>query len=159
MFALVAAVLVVMAVIEIYVIVLVAQGIGALNTILLLLVCSLVGAWLAKREGFGVLGRIRDRVAAREPPTNELIDGALILLGGLLLLLPGFVSDVIGVLLLIPPTRALARSWVKRRFRVRVYGVAVPRPSDVRNAVRSREPSPPPERYVDDDVIDVDPID
>jgi UPF0716 protein FxsA len=142
MFALVAAVLVVMAVVELYVIVLVAQGIGALNTVALLIICSLVGAWLAKRAGFGVLARIRDRVAARQPPTNELIDGGLILLGGLLLLIPGFVSDVFGVLLLIPPTRAIARNVVKRRFRVRVYGVAVPPPRSGR-----------------EDVIDVEPID
>jgi UPF0716 protein FxsA len=140
MFALIAAVLVVMAVIEIYVIVLVAQSIGALSTIALLFLCSIIGVWLAKREGFGVVARLRDRVAAREPPTNELIDGFLILVGGLLLLIPGFVSDVIGVLLLIPPTRALARGMIKRRFRVSVYGVALPRRQD-------------------DDVIDVDPID
>lgn len=128
MFALIAAVLVVMAIVELYVIVIVAQAIGVLNTIGLLLLFSLVGAWLAKREGFGVLARIRDRTAAREIPTNELIDGGLVLAGGLLLLIPGFVSDAFGLLLLFPPTRVLARKFVKRRFRVRVYGVAVTRP-------------------------------
>jgi UPF0716 protein FxsA len=128
MFALLAAAVVFLAVVEIYVMVLVAQGIGALNMIGLLILCSLVGVWLAKREGFGVLARIRDRAAMRQPLTDDLVDGALILVGGLLLIVPGFVSDAMGLLLLLPPTRSLARAWVKRRFRLRVYGVVTPRP-------------------------------
>jgi UPF0716 protein FxsA len=124
MFALLAAALVLFAVVEISVMVFVADSVGVLGTIGLLLLCSIAGAWLAKREGFGVLARIRDRAAMRQPPTNELIDGGLILLAGLLLLIPGFVSDIVGLLLLIPPTRALARGFVKRRFRVRVLGVS-----------------------------------
>jgi UPF0716 protein FxsA len=126
MFALLAAVVVFLAVVEIYVMVLVAQGIGALNMIGLLILCSLMGVWLAKREGFGVLARIRDRAAMRQPLTDDLVDGALVLLGGLLLIVPGFVSDAMGLLLLFPPTRAVARTWVKGRFRLRVYGVITP---------------------------------
>jgi UPF0716 protein FxsA len=128
MFALLAAAVAVLAAVEIYVMLLVAQGIGALNMIGLLVLCSLVGVWLAKRQGFGTLARIRDRAAMRQPLTDDLVDGALILVGGLLLIVPGFVGDAMGLLLLLPPTRSLARMWVKRRFRLRLYGVVIPRP-------------------------------
>jgi UPF0716 protein FxsA len=110
--------------IEIYVAVLVGHAIGALNTIGLLIVLSLAGIWLTKHEGIGVISRIRRQLQAGQMPTNELIDGGLVLAGGIMLIAPGFVTDAIGLLLLFPPTRAVARSVVKRRFRGRVtyYG-------------------------------------
>jgi UPF0716 protein FxsA len=113
---LLAVAIIVVPLVELYVIVQVGQAIGVLETIALMLVVSFVGAWLAKHEGTWVWVRIREQVAAGRVPSNELIDGALILAGGLLLLTPGFVSDVVGLVVLFPPTRLVVRRLVKRRF-------------------------------------------
>jgi UPF0716 protein FxsA len=95
----------------------VAGTIGVLDTIGLLVVVSIVGVWLAKRAGLGVVQRLRQAQAEGRPPSREVIDGALILLAAALLLLPGFVGDVVGILLLLPPVRALVRPLILRRLR------------------------------------------
>ena len=122
-------------IVELYVIIQVGQSIGALETIALLLVISFFGAWLAKREGLGVWRRINQQVNAGRVPGVELLDAFLILLAGALLLTPGFLTDVLAVLLLIPPTRALVRRAVRRRLigKVEIYrGAANPsRPPDI----------------------------
>jgi UPF0716 protein FxsA len=94
--------------------------IGVLNTIALLLVMSVVGAWLMKREGLGVLRRLRASLAAGRMPGNEVLDGFLVLLGGALMLTPGFLSDVAGMALLLPPSRRAVRRLLARRFRGRL---------------------------------------
>jgi UPF0716 protein FxsA len=116
--AILAIAFIVMPLIELYVFVVVGQSIGFLNTIGLLLLVSLVGAWVAHREGVGVLQRIRTQLDAGVMPTDHLIDGGLILAGGLLLLLPGFVSDAFGLVVLFPPTRAALRGLLRRHFRI-----------------------------------------
>jgi UPF0716 protein FxsA len=116
--ALAAIALIVMPLIELYVIVQVGQAIGAWNTIALLVLIALVGVWLTKHEGFFVLQRMRQQLDAGRVPTDELIDGTLILVGGVLLILPGFISDAFGLVVLFPPTRALIRNVLKRRFRI-----------------------------------------
>ena len=103
---------VVMPIVELAVIIQVAQGIGIGNTILLLIAVSVVGGWLCKREGLGALRRIQASLERHELPARDLVDGGLILLAGALLITPGFVSDVLGVLLLLPPTRAAFRAVV-----------------------------------------------
>jgi UPF0716 protein FxsA len=122
-------------IVELYVIIQVGREIGALNTIGLLLLISVVGAWLAKREGMGVWRRLNQQVNAGKVPGAELIDAFLILLAGALLLTPGFISDVLAIFLLIPPTRALVRRVLRRRFmgKVEVFrGSASPsRPPDI----------------------------
>jgi UPF0716 protein FxsA len=105
---------------EIYVAVQVSHVIGALNTVVLLALLSICGAWLTKFAGFGVINRIRQQLAAGNMPTNELIDGGLILTAGVLLIVPGFVTGVLGLLLLFPLTRGLARGTVKHRFQGRI---------------------------------------
>jgi UPF0716 protein FxsA len=105
--------------IELAVIIQVGQWLGMLDTLALLLVLSIGGAWIVKRQGLGVLARIRREIAAGEVPTAALIDGALIGCAGVLLLAPGFVTDAFGLLLLLPPVRALVRVWLRRRFAVR----------------------------------------
>jgi len=95
---------------ELAVILQVADGLGVLETILLLLAVSVVGGWLCKREGLGVLRRIRASLDRHELPTRDLADGGLILLAGALLVTPGFLTDLLGILLLLPPTRAGVRS-------------------------------------------------
>ena len=121
MFAVIALVFIVLPMVEITVAIQVAHHIGGLDTIGLLLVFSLAGAWLARQEGASVLRRMRDQLSDGYMPTNELIDAALVFAGGVLLFVPGFVTDVFGLLLLFPPTRAAARNALKRRFRGRVY--------------------------------------
>lgn len=107
-------------ILEIFVIVQVGQALGILETLALMVVISFVGAWLARHEGFYVIQRIREQTSAGVLPGNELIDGALVLAGGLLLLTPGFVSDAVGILALFPPSRALLRTMVKRSLWLRV---------------------------------------
>jgi UPF0716 protein FxsA len=111
---------VVIPIVEIYVAVLVGHAIGALNTIGLLLLLSIVGVWLTKQQGLSVISRIRRQLDAGRMPTNELIDGGLVVAGGVLLIAPGFVTDALGLLLLFPPTRMVARGILKRRFHGRV---------------------------------------
>ncbi|MDQ1522054.1 MAG: protein FxsA, partial [Actinomycetota bacterium] len=142
MFAVLALVFIVVPLVELYVIVQVGQAIGVWDTIGLLLLSSIVGALLARHEGFVVIGRVRERLERGEVPGRELLDGMLILAGGLLMVVPGFVTDAIGILLLFPPTRALARLFVQRRFALRVEGGP------------PRGPGPPPVGG-GDDIIDI----
>ncbi|MGQ0804801.1 MAG: FxsA family protein [Actinomycetota bacterium] len=125
----------VLPIVELYVIIRVGQEIGALYTIGLLLIISVVGAWLAKREGLGVWRRINQQVNAGKVPGAELLDAFLILLAGALLLTPGFITDVLAILLLIPPSRAVVRRTLRRRFmgRVEIF----------RGATQPSRPPPP----------------
>ena len=99
---------------ELAVIIAVGDWIGLVPTLVLLLAVSVAGAWLAKWQGLATWRRFQLALADGRMPTVEVADGAMILLAGALLLTPGFLSDVIGVLLLLPPTRALARRVAPR---------------------------------------------
>ena len=105
---------------ELYVIIQVAGGVGTGQTIGLLIVVSVVGAWMVRRSGLGVLNQIRARLNQGELPAAELVDGLLILLAGALMLTPGFITDAVGLLLLFLPTRVLVRSLLMRHFAKRV---------------------------------------
>ena len=109
-------------VIEIYLIVRVGQTIGGLSTFALLLLWSLVGAWLIKREGAKTFRGLRDAFRTARIPTKELADAALVLIGGALLLLPGFFTDVIGLLLILPFTRPLTRKLLQRAVAAKLFG-------------------------------------
>lgn len=100
---------IVLPIVEIYVIVQVGQVIGAPWTILLLIADSAVGAWLVRREGSRAWRALREALDAGRMPGRELADGALILIGGTLMLTPGFVTDALGILLILPPSRPLFR--------------------------------------------------
>ena len=108
---------------ELWVIVQVAGEIGTLNTIGLLILISIAGAWLLKHEGTATWRRLQASLAAGRMPTNEATDGALILLGGALLLTPGFLTDLAGAVMLLPPSRVVlkrgllrfGRRWIERR--------------------------------------------
>lgn len=104
--------------VELYVIIQVGQVIGALPTIALLLFVSIAGAWLVKREGMRAWRRFRDALDAPRVPTKEVIDGALVLFAGALMLTPGFLTDIVGLLLLAPPTRAVANRLIRTRARM-----------------------------------------
>jgi UPF0716 protein FxsA len=99
---------------ELAVLIAVGDFIGLWPTLALLLVVSVAGAWLAKREGLAAWRRFQLALAAGRVPTVEVADGAMILLAGALLLTPGFLTDVVGILLLLPPTRPLARRLAPR---------------------------------------------
>ena len=115
---------------ELAVIIAVGKTIGVLTTLLLLLAFSLFGAWLARREGLAAWRRLQLALVDGRMPAREVADGAIILLAGALLLTPGFLTDLVGLVLLVPATRALARRWVPalsrrraaRRTRVTVTG-------------------------------------
>ena len=109
MFAVLALLFLVVPFIELFVLIQVGQTIGALPTIALLVVVSIVGAWLVKREGLGVVRRAQEQVRRAQVPTTELIDGVLILFAGALMLTPGFFTDFFGIALLIPPVRVALR--------------------------------------------------
>ena len=107
-------------IVELAVIIQVGHAIGVVDTLLLMVLVSIVGAWLVKREGIGVWRRAQRQLDTGVMPGRELVDGVLIMVAGALLLLPGFVSDCLGILLLLPPVRALVRAVVIRRLRTRV---------------------------------------
>jgi UPF0716 protein FxsA len=109
---------------ELYVIIQVGGLIGVGPTLLLLLLDAVLGSWLLKHEGRAAWRRFNAALAEKRVPGKEVADGFLVILGGALLIAPGFITDIFGVLLLIPPTRAVARR-ILRRFtwgRVAVAG-------------------------------------
>jgi UPF0716 protein FxsA len=99
-------------IVEIYVIIQVGQAIGALPTVALLIVESILGGWLVKREGRRAWAALRTTLTTGRLPGRELLDAALVLVGGTLLLTPGFVTDVFGFFFVLPVTRPLARRLV-----------------------------------------------
>ena len=105
----------------------VAHAIGVLLTVILLVAGWPIGTWLMRAEGRTALRRFRGAIAAGRPPAGEAVDGALVLLGGPLLIVPGFITDVFGLTLLAPPVRHLAGRFVVRharsRFMARAAGV------------------------------------
>ncbi|MCP5029382.1 MAG: FxsA family protein [Actinomycetia bacterium] len=101
---------------ELFVVIQIAGVVGGWETIALVIVVSVVGAWLVRVQGVGVLGRIQATMAEGRLPTNELIDGALLLVGGTLMLTPGFITDGVGLLLLFPLSRIPIRTYLKKRF-------------------------------------------
>jgi UPF0716 protein FxsA len=104
---------------EIYVIIKVGEAIGVLPTIALLLLDGFLGVALWRSQGRVVWRRFNQALGEGRVPTREIFDGAMVLLGGAFLLAPGFITDVIGLLLLIPPTRAVFRGIVSRMARRR----------------------------------------
>src|SRR3954462_3512076 len=101
---------------ELYVIIQVGGAIGVLPTIAILLVDSLVGSWLLRHQGRAAWQRFNAALGAGRPPARQAVDGALVLFGGALLLPPGFLTDILGLALLLPPSRAVVRRILARRF-------------------------------------------
>lgn len=117
---------------EIYVIIKVGEAIGPLLTVLLLAADSLIGAMLLRSQGRRAWTRFRETLQRGELPHREVVEGVLVIFGGALLITPGFLTDAIGVLLLVPPTRALFRRLLMRRLGRRIEF----------RASRGRPPSP-----------------
>ena len=157
---LIALLILVVPIVELILIVQVASRIGVFETLFLLIAISVAGAWLLKREGSAAWRRLQAATQRGEIPTNEVIDGVMIVFGGALLLTPGFLTDLVGLALLLPPTRALLRRWsrrvtqlvVLRRFGVagatvasgkRIYDARVTRDRRVDMPAIQEEASPP----------------
>lgn len=115
-------------VVEIYVLIQVGHVIGAWWTVVLLVLDSLAGAWLVRREGRRAWAALRTALASGRMPSTELADGALILIGGTLMLTPGFVTDVVAALLVLPVTRPLFRGLLGRFVAARLVVVDARRP-------------------------------
>lgn len=103
-------------ILEIYVIIQVGQALGALPTIALLIADSMLGAWLMRTQGAIVWRRFTAALQEGRPPAREVLDGALVMVGGALQLAPGFVTDAAGLLMVVPPTRAVIRRSLVRRL-------------------------------------------
>lgn len=119
---------IVVPIIEIYVIIQVGQVIGAAWTLVLLVVDAVLGSWLIKHEGGRAWRDLREALASGRMPATELADGALILIGGTLMLAPGFVTDAFGILLILPFTRPLFRGLLAAAVARRITVLDVPRP-------------------------------
>jgi UPF0716 protein FxsA len=111
--ALLVVVFIVVPILELYVIIKVGGLIGVMATLLLLLAMSLLGAFLLRHQGRGAWLRFNEAIAQRRFPGREVADGLMITVGGVLLLTPGFITDAVGLLLLFPPTRAIARRLLR----------------------------------------------
>jgi UPF0716 protein FxsA len=105
---------------ELYVIIQVGQAIGLLPTIAILLADALLGSILLRHQGRAAWIRFNRALAEGRLPHKEVFDGVLIIMGGALLLTPGFLTDIVGLILLIPPTRALVRAMSARFVRGRL---------------------------------------
>ncbi len=109
---------------ELYVIIQIGQVIGVVPTIAVLVIDSIAGALLLGHQGRAAWQRFGAAVRAGRPPARETIDGALVIFGGALLLTPGFLTDVLGLVLLLPPTRAVIRALISRRLVLRMAATA-----------------------------------
>lgn len=92
---------------ELYLLIKIGGLIGALNTVLIIFLTAVIGAYLAKTQGFIVIRKINQALKEGRLPARELLDGLFVLLGGFTLLTPGFITDFIGLSMLFPPTRTL----------------------------------------------------
>jgi UPF0716 protein FxsA len=133
---------------ELYVILQVGDAIGVWWTILLLAADSVLGSLLLRSQGRSVWRRFNEALAMGRMPHREVQDGVLIVFGGAFLITPGFITDVVGVLLLVPPTRALIRRFAMRRvgrrmtMRVSAPGGGPPGDYDVEGTATEYEPPP-----------------
>jgi UPF0716 protein FxsA len=112
--------LIIWAAAELFVAIEVASAIGVLATVLLLIASWPLGAWALRSQGRAVWRRFSDAVASGRPPGRQAVDGALVLLGGLLMLIPGFITDALGAFLLLPPARAVTRGLLVRHLHSRL---------------------------------------
>ena len=102
--------------VELYLLLQIGSVFGVLNTILLVIITGILGAYLAQQEGLRTLERIRALMSRGEMPSEPLIDALLILVAGFVLVTPGILTDMLGFLMLIPATRAPIRKWIRGRL-------------------------------------------
>jgi UPF0716 protein FxsA len=120
----VVAALILMLAVELFAFIEVGQAIGWLLAVVLLLGTSLIGTQLLRIQGRAAIERVSLAVSERRAPGRVALDGVLGFIGGVLLVVPGFVTDALGALLVFRPTRALARRWMSRHYAARVMSFA-----------------------------------
>lgn len=147
--------LLVVPIVEIFVIIQVGQVIGGWPTVALLIVESALGAWLVKREGRRAWNALQTSLQTGKLPGRELTDGALVLIGGTLLLTPGFVTDIFGFFFVLPFTRPFARRLVTRFVSRRATTLAAPAFTPFMPG-NPTQPRPPSGDVVQGEVIDPD---
>jgi UPF0716 protein FxsA len=127
---------------ELYVILQVGEAIGAPLTVAILVADSLLGSWLMRSQGRAVWARFQATMQAGRLPHREVFDGVLVIFGGAFLITPGFLTDIVGIFLLLPPTRALIRRFIMQRGG-RMFGFSI---------ATGRRPGTPPPGAADWDV-------
>lgn len=102
--------------VELYLLIKIGSLIGALPTVLIVIGTGVLGAYLARQQGFQVWMRIQREMQMGSFPAEDLLDGLLIFGAGVVLITPGVLTDILGILILLPHTRLLIRDWIKRRL-------------------------------------------
>ncbi|NOY39940.1 MAG: FxsA family protein [Nitrospirae bacterium] len=116
---------IVVPVVELSLLIKVGSIIGTLNTIIIVLLTAAIGAYMVKLEGLGVMYRIQKNLLEGIFPAEELIDGMMILIAGVLLLTPGFITDIIGFLMVFPGSRNVIKRLARRYFDRRITSVHI----------------------------------
>jgi len=119
MFARLLALFICIPLVELYLLFLIGERIGPVPTVALVVVTGFIGASLARQQGFKVWRSIQSELNTGKMPAGELIEGFLVLIGGLVLLTPGLLTDLCGFALMIPAVRAAVKSQVEKRFQLR----------------------------------------
>lgn len=101
---------------EIYLLIKIGAHLGALNTVIIVILTGFLGALLARFQGLQTMARVRQSLDRGEMPAEELLDALLILLAGIVLLTPGFLTDLAGLIILIPQTRLRFKRWLRKKF-------------------------------------------
>ncbi|MFH1469377.1 MAG: FxsA family protein [Pseudomonadota bacterium] len=133
--------------VELTLLILVGQHLGVIPTVGIIVLTGLVGAAMAKREGLAVLRQLKQDLGRGLPPASRLVEGAMVLAGGLLLITPGVLTDLAGMALIFPWSRhrmaPLATRWLLARFKIELSG-SVTQVGQERREARPHEPEPSP---------------
>jgi len=101
---------------ELYLLIRIGYYLGAFNTILVVIVTGLLGAYLAKLQGIRTMMRVRESLNRGELPAEEMLDAVLIFIAGIVLITPGFITDLAGLGILLPNTRSWFKRWLRKKF-------------------------------------------
>ena len=135
--------------VELFLLVVVGGRVGLFPTIILVALTGAWGAYLAKSQGLSILAKIQSETAAGRVPTAELVDGLLVLIGGVVLLTPGLLTDLVGFLLMVPSFRAIIRKRVKAKFAAQISAFNIHTPSGMGARATQKKSDK------NDDIIDV----
>jgi len=141
--------------VELYLLLHIGQAIGAAETIYIIIATGVVGAWLAKREGLSVIQKIQEDAVNGVPPGDRLVEGLMVLVGGVLLLTPGVVTDATGLAMIFPLTRAplarITKRWLATRVTLNGVHIGTPQAGPAAQQTRERINRGPSESSSDTD--------